>query len=273
MLEKIEREGVMLAYEESAGPDPPLIFVHGWTCDHTHFAPQVEHFGRRHRIVAVDLRGHGESDKPEQTYTMEGFADDVAWLCRQLQLNKPVIVGHSMGGVVALALASRHPDLPAAIVAVDSPWVPAQNVRDLVPGLTAAFRGPEFREVLRQVVANAFFLPTDDQRRKEKIVQHMSSAPQHVMASAWEQVWDFDSARALAELGAPALYIGSSAPFGPDGASAPLGSPEGIRAANPRIIIGQTVGAGHWNQFDAADQVTAMIDRFLATSLLTAPSS
>src|SRR5919108_486480 len=52
------------------------------------------------------------------------LADDVAWLCGQLGVEKPVVVGHSMGGNVALELAARHPALPAAVVAVDSPIVP-----------------------------------------------------------------------------------------------------------------------------------------------------
>src|SRR5215217_3536375 len=264
-MEKVTRDGVTLAYEDVGRGDPPLVFVHGWTCDHTHFTPQVEHFSPAHRTIAVDLRGHGESDKPEQPYTMEGFADDVAWLCAQLGLSKPVIIGHSLGGTVALIVASRRPTLPAAIVAIDAPWFAPQNVRDLVPGLTEAFKGPQFRETLRQVVRDAFFLPSDDQQRRDRIADHMSSAPQHVMVSAWEHVWGFDSAGALSALRIPALYIGGGAPLGPDGTSTPLGTPEGIRAQNPWVIIGQTVGAGHFTQLDAADQVNAMIARFLAT--------
>ena len=59
-----------------------MLFVHGFGCDHTHFAPQAEFFSRSHCIVSVDLRGHGRSDAPYQTYTMAAFADDLAWLCR-----------------------------------------------------------------------------------------------------------------------------------------------------------------------------------------------
>ena len=69
----------------------------------------------------MDLRGHGESDKPSQTYTMDGLADDLAWLLGELGVARPVVVGHSMGGVVALVLAARYPELPAAIVMVDMP--------------------------------------------------------------------------------------------------------------------------------------------------------
>ena len=83
-MQRLNRDGVGLAYEEAGRGEPPILLVHGWTCDHTYFAPQFEHFGRAHRTIAVDLRGHGESDTPEQDYTVAGFADDLAWLCEQL---------------------------------------------------------------------------------------------------------------------------------------------------------------------------------------------
>ena len=65
-MQKLIRDGVALAYEEAGSGDPPLLLVHCWCCDHSYFQPQFEHFQRDHRVVAVDLRGHGASDKPVQ---------------------------------------------------------------------------------------------------------------------------------------------------------------------------------------------------------------
>jgi pimeloyl-ACP methyl ester carboxylesterase len=115
-MSQVRRNGIALFYEEAGGGDLPLVFVHGWCCDHTYFAPQFEHFRRKHRVVTVDLRGHGQSDKPTQSYTMEAFADDMAGMCDQLGVEKPVVIGHSMGGIVAFDLACRYPTLPSAIV-------------------------------------------------------------------------------------------------------------------------------------------------------------
>ena len=65
----IVHKGIKLAPTRTgARANPAFVFVHGWTCDHTFFAPQAEHFARRHRVVSVDLRGHGESDKPQGPY-------------------------------------------------------------------------------------------------------------------------------------------------------------------------------------------------------------
>ena len=87
------------------------MFVHGWCCDHTFFAPQYEHFDARGSVTTYDLRGCGRSDRPED-YEIATLADDLAWLCTELEISKPVVVGHSLGGVVGLELAARHSSLP-----------------------------------------------------------------------------------------------------------------------------------------------------------------
>ena len=100
----LTRDGVKLHYEEAGAGEPAIVLIHGWCCDRTYFAPQAAHFAPTRRCISVDLRGHGQSDKPEQEYSIAGFADDVAWLCAQLGVERPVVAGHSMGGLVALAM-------------------------------------------------------------------------------------------------------------------------------------------------------------------------
>jgi pimeloyl-ACP methyl ester carboxylesterase len=248
---------VQLAYLDSGQGAPPLVLIHGWTCDHTHFAPQAEYFGRRHRVISVDLRGHGASDKPSQDYTMAGFADDVAWLCSELRVEKPVIVGHSMGGVVALEVAARHADLPSAVVALDSPLLPAADLRARVARVIEDLKGPNYVQVARDFVSNRLFIESDDAGLKARVVESMSSAPQHVMASAMEQTFLCDTEGALAALAVPALVVSANGPAG-------LAR---IREAYPRIRVGQTVGAGHFLQLVVPDQVNAMLERFIAVAV------
>jgi pimeloyl-ACP methyl ester carboxylesterase len=90
---------INLFYEDIGSGDPPILLVHGGMDNHTHFVPQFEHFGTNHRTIAVDLRGYGQSDKPRQEYTIAGYADDIVWLCKELDVVNPVVIGHSMGGV------------------------------------------------------------------------------------------------------------------------------------------------------------------------------
>lgn len=257
-MRSLRRDGVALFYEEAQGDKPPTLLVHGWCGDHTHFAPQFEHFARRgHRVVAMDLRGHGESDKPHQSYTVQLFADDLAWMCAQLGLEKPVVIGHSMGGVVTLALALSYPDLPSAIVMVDAPVVRPADARAALPRLLEQQRGADYREAIRAYVSNVLFIPTDDQERKERIVQQMSSAPQHVVVSAFEGVRDYDPTEAGGALAVPGLYVAANEPQ-------PRSDMSRFHEMFPQVLDGKTVGSGHFCQLEVPEQVNAMIDRFLA---------
>jgi pimeloyl-ACP methyl ester carboxylesterase len=120
-MRQLRREGAVLAYEEAGSGAPPIVLVHDLAADHSSFEGQFRYFSRRHRVVTVDLRGHGQSDKPSQACTVAMLADDLVWLCYELGLHRPVLVGCGLGGMVALDLAARYPDLPAGVVVAPTP--------------------------------------------------------------------------------------------------------------------------------------------------------
>jgi len=180
-MSQLSRGGVTLFYDEAGTGDPPIVLVHGGMVNRTNFAPQLQHFSGRHRTVAVDLRGHGKSDAPEQDYTIAEFADDVAWMCRELNVSKPVVVGHSMGGLVTIEVAARTPDLPAAIVIMDSPVVPPAWFVEALRPLVAAMRTPGYRDAISQFMGG-FIGFADDPGRRTRLLNDMIAAPQHVTA-------------------------------------------------------------------------------------------
>lgn len=262
-MRSLRRDGTTLLYEEAEGGGPPILLVHGWCCDHTYFAPQFEHFANRgHRVVAVDLRGHGQSDKPHQRYTMQTFADDLAWICDQIGVEKPVVIGHSMGGIVAFDLAARYPELPSAVVMLDAAVVLPAGARAAIPAFLEKLRGPDYRQALRDYVSGALFILTDDQERKKRVLDGMSSAPQHVMVSAFEGLRDYDPAEATGGLAVPAVYIAADE-------VQPRSDMTRFHELAPQILYGKTVGSGHFCQLEVPEQVNAMIDRFIAITLST----
>jgi pimeloyl-ACP methyl ester carboxylesterase len=263
-MRALDRDGTKLAYQESGAGDPPFVFVHGWTCDHTSFAPQVEHFEPTHRVLAVDLRGHGRSDAPEQEYTIPGFADDVAWLCREVGVDAAIFVGHSMGGTVVLELAARHPELVTAVVMIDAaPIVATPEMATASADVVAAFAGPA-PDVARAAIAEHAVAEIRDAALRARMLQVMTSVPHHVAASCVGHMGEWDGEAAARASAVPALHIG---------ADSPINDATALRRLNPLIRTGQTVGAGHFNQLDASDQVHAMIDRFLEVALVQPPTT
>jgi pimeloyl-ACP methyl ester carboxylesterase len=258
-LQTFQSDGVRLAYTQAGSGTPPLVFIHGWAGDHTIFTPQFAHFSQTHRTIAVDLRGHGQSDKPEQNYTIAGFADDIAWLCAHLGVTKPVIVGHSMGGNIALELAARHPDLPAAIILLDTVVFPLPGLKEnaLLP-VEAALRGPGYRQAIRQAISG-LFLPTDDQACKTRLMERAATMPQHVALSAFQNhLITYDASAFAAACKVPVGYIA---------ATNPMADLAQLRSLCPQLVTSQLMQAGHFAPLIAPDQVNAMIEGFLASNV------
>jgi pimeloyl-ACP methyl ester carboxylesterase len=266
------REGVHLAHFE-AGPSAPrkspLVLINGWTGDHGIFTPQIAHFAQSRRVVAINLRGHGASDAPEQEYTMAGFADDIAWQCSQLGLEKPVVIGHSLGGAIALELCGRYPDLASGMVMIDSIVMPPPALRDSpdVHRLLDGIGGPNYLAVSR---ANAWDIGCDfddPARRKaiydKYILPPCEKTPQHVAYSTIRNfTLNHDPVPAAEACKIPMAYISADVPL--VNMARDLNR---LQELCPQLVVAKTLLAGHFNTIEVADQVNAMLDRFLAVGL------
>ncbi len=265
------RDGVRLAHFE-AGPaeprTPPLLMVNGWTGDHRIFTPQIEHFASSRRVVAIDLRGHGASDAPEQAYTIPGFVDDIAWQCAQLGLQRPVVIGHSFGGMLSLELCGRHPDLAGGLIMIDSIVLPPSQLREspAIRQLVEGISGPNYLATSR---ANAWEIGCgyDDPARRKAIFDvyirpPCEATPQHVAVSAFVNALSHDPEPAAAACRLPMAYISADVPM--VNMARDL---DRLRQLCPQLVIAKTMLAGHFNTIEVADQVNAMIERFLAVGL------
>jgi pimeloyl-ACP methyl ester carboxylesterase len=241
-----------IAFDSAGDGDPFLLFLHGWCGDRSFFAPQFGHFSAAHRVVSVDLPGHGQSDAPAE-YTIEALAANVAALARKLGLGRGVLVSHSLGSMVSLAVAEEVPDLVSAQIMVDPPPLSQEVWKDFSASLLTGFEGPEPAESRRKFVEQ-MFLPTDDAALKARIVTSMCAAPDNLAIATTKAMAAFDPAAALRRCTAPVLVIASAVP---------TNSTAYLQELNPDITTGQTVGVGHFLQLEVPEQVNPMIERFL----------
>lgn len=255
----VRRDGVDLYYEVEGGGEPPLVLVHGWCCDRTFFRPQLDHFRNSNTVVALDLRGCGRSARPENGYAMRDYADDVAFLCRELGLTGIVVVGHSLGGMIGIELAARHPSLVRAVVAVDpGPIDVLPEARLAYDSLAASMEGPDGEAVRRAFVEGNFPAAADAELRRS-IVETMTSTPLPLATHMLREAFEWNGVGALRRCAAPLLVVLS--------ATGGSNDPARLLAHRPDAHIGVTVGVGHFCQLEAPEQVTPMIERFLATAL------
>ena len=116
---EITVHGLRLAYREYAGEGRPLVLLHGVASNARIWLPVAPLLTPRFRVLAVDQRGHGQSDKPSSGYDFPSVVEDVREFVEALELELPVVAGHSWGGNVALEYAARHPEQVAGLVLVD----------------------------------------------------------------------------------------------------------------------------------------------------------
>jgi pimeloyl-ACP methyl ester carboxylesterase len=131
--ERIARDvtvrGIRVRVAEAGSEEsPPLVLVHGFLVSHTSFDEVIERFAERFHVLAPDLVGFGESEKPSASryaYGVDAYAEVVADVVAAFGVGRTSVVGHAMGGAVALTLAARHAELVSRLVLVDSLSYPA----------------------------------------------------------------------------------------------------------------------------------------------------
>jgi pimeloyl-ACP methyl ester carboxylesterase len=248
---------VRLYYERAGSGEPELLFVPGWCCDHTAFQPQFDHFARSHAVTALDLRGVGRSDAPDDGYSIPKLADDVAAFCAAVGIQQPVVVGHSLGGMIAVDLGTRYRSLPSGLVLVDpGPIEPLPESVAFFRGFAEELAGPDGAEVRRAYVHD---MGARDDEIAGWIVDHMCTPPQRVAAAIVRGVTEWNGRELFARCGLPVLLLRDEVEADTDLLR--------LLELKPDLEVGITVGAGHFLQLEVPDQLNAMIERFLAVSL------
>jgi pimeloyl-ACP methyl ester carboxylesterase len=234
-----------IACDDVGNGDPVIVLLHGLFADRTYYQAQVRHLSRRHRVLNVDLRGHGGSAIPEEGYSLDILADDVVRICEQSGVSRAVLCGHSMP--VALKAALRRPDLAAGLVLLDGAVLLPPTVREQQRRLVQALQADGWREALLG------FFPGIAGPAVERVRADISAAPRFYAEPMMRDIASSDSADELAALNCPLMYVHSQIP-------ADL---ERLRQVQPDAIIEEIPGAGHWQMLTAPDRVNALLDQFL----------
>ncbi len=204
----LSSDGVSIHYDDVGAGETALVLVHGWSCDRSYWSGQIEHFAQSHRVVNVDLAGHGDSGLDRTVWTMQAFGEDVSAVVNALDLHNIVLVGHSMGGKVIVEAATQLGDRVIGVVGVDTFHRGGRE--------TPRERQEEVFEQLAEDQAGFIsdfvdrtFVEQSDPAIKEWVKADMAAAPYASAVGAREASGNYDATPAVASLEVPFVLINS----------------------------------------------------------------
>jgi len=173
-------------YKEYGYGEKSLIFIHGWGCDLNTWKYQFDYFKDKYHLVLIDLPGYGQSDKVEQDYTIDLFAQSVSEIIRDLEIKNTVLVAHSMGLPIAIEVLKQLNAENAILCNIDGVYFdfPTDSIENIhyKEGLTEfanIFNGTNYKQNVEQF-CNSFITETTPKYVKNYILSTMIETPQKV---------------------------------------------------------------------------------------------
>jgi pimeloyl-ACP methyl ester carboxylesterase len=204
-------DGAKIHYKSYGQGSDAFVLVHGWSSNLEAWNYQIPELSKRGRVLAIDLPGHGQSDKPQVAYTMDHFAAAIDAVMKDAKVERGIILGHSMGTPVARQFYRKYPKKTLAIVIVDGALRPFGD-KAMRDQFMTAFRSDKYREVGTQMFGQ--MTPMLSAEDKEKALASFSNTPQNVLVSAMESMND-DALYANDKINVPVLAILAKSPFWP----------------------------------------------------------
>ena len=246
-------DGSRVHYKSFGKGSTAIVFIHGWTCNMNSWRLQVPEFASTARVIAIDLPGHGASDKPQVTYSMDLFARAIDSVMQDAKVDKAVLVGHSMGAPVIRQFYRKYPQKTLALVIADGPLRSFGKKEDS-ERFIAPLRGPDYKQWEDKIIENMFG-PAASAELRAEIKASMLGTPQHVAVSAMEglidpAIWGND------KINVPVLAV-MTKDWPPD-------TEQYYRSLAPNLEYHFVDGAGHFLMMEKPGEFNQALAAFLA---------
>ncbi|AYB31861.1 alpha/beta fold hydrolase [Chryseolinea soli] len=228
-----------------------IVFVHSFGGSTEHWRKQLDHVRANYRAIALDFRGHGQSERPrELKYTPEDLAQDIAAVVDDLQLDHFILVAHSMGGHAAVAYASQHPERVSALLLSGTP---GKTPAEISKQVTAALESPAYQKVMDDYMHQ--LLTESRPEIAEVLIKDFQAIPKDETISIIKGLFEFDPLPKIDKYKGPLLLVVSGAESKQPGT---------LQSQLPNADFKVIDHAGHWTQLDQPEAFNQILDSFLA---------
>lgn len=200
------RNGLRIHYEVH-GNGPPMVLVHANPFDRRLWMYQVARFSPFYRVIAVDLRGYGLSDKPETPFTLRDMTDDVLGVCDEEKIDRAIFAGVSVGSGIALCIGLENPERTEAVVLVGGSSSGPRNVEAITAGFEDRELGDYLMQLMRGYVAPGFADKAIGQWLLRLFVENSHNLSATCIANIFRARGSYDMTDKLAGMRVPALVI------------------------------------------------------------------
>ncbi len=245
--------GRLFVDDGGRGGQEPVVFIHSLAGNVRQWQPQLLHLRRTRRAIALDLRGHGQSETPDDgRLNLDEYASDVRRAMDALAIERAVLVGHSMGGGAAVAFAGLWPERARGLVLVDPIDDASKRPADATTDdFLARLAGPEYEAAIQEyweaILKGAAGIVRD------QVLADLKATPKSIVVGSMRGMSRFDAEAALARYGGPVWSI-----------TTPLNEfPSSLHNVVPAIKQEKVTGVSHWLHLDRPDEFNAILDRFL----------
>jgi len=249
--------GINIHYTRTGGSKPPLILLHGLTANGACWAAVAHTLEGDYDVIMPDARGHGKSSVPDDGYRYEDHANDVVGLIEALRLSPPILIGHSMGGLVAAVVASRNPKLLRCLILADPTFLSPKVQREIRDSDVADQHRRYLTMSLDDVVAEARSRHPD---RSLDTIELIARARLQTSMGAFDVLTppNPNYMQVVSAIEVPGLLV--------IGGSAGVVSPEvaaDLQRLNPRLQVEQIPEVGHGLHYDQPERFAAVVKSFL----------
>jgi pimeloyl-ACP methyl ester carboxylesterase len=249
----IAPDGVHVQYRVYGHGEPALVLIHGWSCDSNYWREQVPVLKQKYTVVTVDLAGHGGTDGNRTDWSIARFGQDVATAVATVPNQQIVLVGHSMGGPVAIEAARLLKSRTIGIIGVDT-FNTVGAPPPTRPQIDAIIRSFEkdFIGHTRELVTKGLFGPGANQELASKVAYDMSLSPPRVAIPALRALYEYDFSAPLKDVSVPIVGIYSD-----------LGPPVNevrIRKVLPKYQFVTLKGVGHFAMMEDPANFNAALE-------------